>query len=453
MRKANTALLALALALALIPAGGAAAAPASVAAQDGAPATTRAVATPATQAALRLLDQLDAGRFDAATASFSAQMRAAVPADKLRHVWESLPAQAGVAQGRGTPRERIESGMVVVEIPLDHATVDLLATVAIDEQGRVAGFLIQPAPPPPPPAPAADASYIERDLPVGAGARALPATLTLPRGDGPFPAIVLVHGSGPQDRDETIGANRPFLDLARGLAAHGIAVLRYDKRTRARPSDFASGITVDAEVTNDAVAAVATLRAQAQVDPARIHVLGHSQGGMLAPRIAQRAGAAGAILMAAPSRPLLDILLEQNRRLAAMDGRTTPEEEAFIAALDDQIKRLRRNEHLAPADLPLGLPATYWRELEAIDAVAEASAAKLPLLLLQGGRDIQVVEADWQRWRGAFGTDARATLKHYPALNHLGIAGTGPGSVAEYNVAGHVDAGLIDDVAAWVQAR
>src|SRR5690606_19348563 len=124
--------------------------------------------------------------------------------------------------------------------------------------------------------------------------RALPGTLALPKGKAPgagFPAVVLVHGSGPQDRDETVGANRPFLDIARGLAAQGIAVLRYDKRTQARPQDFAAGdYTVDDETTNDAITAVAALGAAEGIDPDRIHVLGHSQGAMLAPRIAAHSG-------------------------------------------------------------------------------------------------------------------------------------------------------------------
>ena len=82
--------------------------------------------------------------------------------------------------------------------------------------------------------------------------------------------------------------------------------------------------------------------------------------------------------------------------------------------------------------------------------VADARGTDIPLLFLQGGRDIQVVAADWALWQDAFAEDPRATLKHYPALNHLGIAGEGPGSLAEYQQPGHVDARLIADVAAWI---
>jgi dienelactone hydrolase len=274
----------------------------------------------------------------------------------------------------------------------------------------------------------------------------------LPNGAGPFPAVVLVHGSGPQDRDETIGANRPFLDLARGLAARGIAVLRYEKRTKARPQDFADGhYTVDDETTNDAVTAVAALAAAPGIDPKRIYVLGHSQGGLMAPRIAVRSQkVAGLILLAAPARPILDLLSEQNHYLANLDGKISPEEKVFLADLDNRIAKTRGKTDVPLTDTPMNLPAAYWRSVDSVDPIAEARPLEQPMLLLQGGRDMQVVAADWQRWQSAFGHDPRVSFRHYPALNHLAIAGTGPATMTEYNTAGHVDAGLIADIADWI---
>jgi dienelactone hydrolase len=402
--------------------------------------------------AQQLLEDLDAGRFEAVSARFSDTMRQAVPTAALQQVWTALPQQAGARTGRGDASVHAEGGVTRVDIPLQHAKAALVLKVALDAQGQVVGLLVQPAPPPAAAAPDPQAGFAERELRVGDGARALPATLAMPKGAGPFPAVVLVHGSGPQDRDETIGANRPFLDLARGLAARGVAVLRYEKRSHARPQDFAGGVTLDAETTDDAVAAVAALRREAGIDPERIAVFGHSQGGMLGPRIARRSGASGAILLAAPARPLLDLLLEQNRRVAAMDGETSPAERDFIARLEGVVARIRAAQEVPAADSPLGLPASYWREIDAVDAVAEARDTAFPLLLLQGGRDIQVVDADWQRWQAAFAGQPRATLRHYPALNHLAIAGEGPGTLEEYGRPGQVDTGLIEDVARWIHA-
>ena len=405
--------------------------------------------------AQQALDALDAGHYAQVEQLFGPQMAAAVPADKLQAIWESLPAQMGNAKGREQAQVSAQGDTHFVQIPLHFEKAELVAKFAIDASGKIVGFLIQPAQSTAPaPAVAADANFSERDFSVGDGERALPGTLAMPKGNGPFPAVVLVHGSGPQDRDETIGPNKPFLDIARTLAAQGIAVLRYDKRTKARPQDFAGGnFGVDDETTNDAVIAVDALRKTDDIDPKRIFVLGHSQGGMLAPRIAAVSGhVAGLILMAAPTRPLLDILIEQNRRLAALnDGKIDDAERAAINAIIEQVRITRDPKTAATSPTVMGQPAGYWRSIEAVDAVSEAQQVRLPMLLLQGARDIQVVDADWQNWRDAFADDADATFKLYPKLNHLGIAGEGEGSLAEYQQPGHVDAHLLTDVAAWVK--
>lgn len=409
-----------------------------------------------TAVARQLLAHMDAGEYAQAEAMFGAEMAAAIPVDKLQAVWESLPTQAGAATGRGEPTVEAAAGAQLVAIPMHYAKAELVAKVAVTDDGKIVGFLIQPAPPPPAVAVAADANFHEAGFKVGEGERALPGTLAMPNGDGPFPAIVLVHGSGPQDRDETIGANKPFLDIARGLAAQGIAVLRYEKRTKARPQDFVGGnFGVDDETTNDAVLAVGALRKTPGIDPARVFVLGHSQGGMMAPRIAAVSGhVAGLVLMAAPSRSLLDIVIEQNHRLAVLDdGKTSEAERAAIDKLVEQVRFTRDPKTDPAAKAVLGQPVGYWRSVDAVDPVKEAEADALPMLVLQGARDIQVVDADWQGWKAAFHDDPKVAFKLYDKLNHLGIAGEGEGSLAEYGRAGHVDAQLIEDVAAWIKAH
>ncbi len=428
----------------------------SIHAQDAASRETGASAL-----AIQLLDHLDAGEYAQAEAMFNAQMAQAVPADKLQAVWESLPAQAGEIQGRGEAASIQQGDTTLVKIPLHYAKASLVAKLAIDAEGKIAGFLIQPDDAPPAAAVTEDAPYTETDLIVGEGERALPGTLAMPKGDGPFPTVVLVHGSGPHDRDESIGPNKPFLDIARGLAAQGVAVLRYEKRSKARPQDFsvesgASGVFgVDDETTNDAVLAVDALRKTEGIDPERVFVLGHSQGGMMAPRIAAVSGhVAGLVLMAAPARSLLDIVIEQNRRLAVLDdGSTSDAERDAINTLVQQVAATRDTATDATTKTVMGLPAGYWRSIDAVDPVAEAKAVDLPMLVLQGARDIQVVDADWQRWRGGFHDNARVEFRLYETLNHLGITGEGDGNIAEYANPGHVDPQLIDDVATWVKAH
>jgi dienelactone hydrolase len=425
-------------------------------------ATANTTAFDPAKEAVSVLDAMDAGDFAAVHARFDATMAAGLSVERLREVWTTLPNQTGAARGRGEAATSARDGLQIVQVPLRYERAELLAILAFAADGKLAGFAIRPAtaaqasaatayaaPPLP-----ANARFVERELVVGDPAKGLGATLALPKGKGSFPAVVLVHGSGPQDRDETIGPNKPFLDIARGLAERGVAVLRYDKRSHARPQDYGDDIDVDRETTDDAVLAVAALRKQPNIDPKRIFVFGHSQGGMMAPRIAQRSAEAGApvaglILLAAPSRPLLDILVEQTRRMAVLDdGKTSAEESAALADIGRRVAAVRRGGEVAPADSPGGLPAAYWRSMDAVNPVAEARALSQPMLILQGAVDIQVVDADWQGWKAAFHATPRVGFKLYETLNHLGMPGSG--TLGEYQTPGRVDPGLIADVAAWI---
>lgn len=401
------------------------------------------------------LDDMDAGRFTAVYARFAPEMAKAVSAAQLQAVWESLPHQFGALAHRGAASVRTQDGMTVVDIPLAFARGSLLARFAIDGSGHIAGFVVRPAPPP--------AAVARTDLPsrevhfAPPGHSDLPGTLLLPKGKGPFPVVVLVHGSGPNDRDETIGGTRVFRDLAEGLADRGIASLRYDKRTLAHPNEFKAAYTVDDEATDDAVAAVAFLRQQAGVDPQRIYVVGHSQGAMMAPKIAQeaRAQVRGLVLMAAPARHLEDILIDQNEYMAHLQGAPDAKTQAQLDALKQAVAAVKAIGPNTPSTQPmlLNLPASYWRSLAGYDDIAVARDIRQPLLILQGGRDFQVTAPDWKRWRDAFGHDPRATFHDYPTLNHLFVAGKGASSLAEYTTPGHVDPQVIADIATWIGAH
>ncbi|MDH7489980.1 MAG: alpha/beta fold hydrolase [Anaerolineae bacterium] len=291
------------------------------------------------------------------------------------------------------------------------------------------------------------------DVSLADGDCPLPATLTMPKGAGPFPAVVLVHGSGPNDRDETIGPNKPFKDLAWGLATRGIAVLRYEKRTKQSPGQMIASmptLTVNEEVVNDALAATEYLRGVSSIDPKRVFVLGHSLGGTVAPRIAARdPRLAGLILLAASNRNLADLMLEQSEYLASLDGTVAAEEARALDELRQQVERVKALD-FKEGEVILGAGKAYWADILAYDPVATAQSLAVPMLILQGERDYQVTMADFAAWKAGLADRPGVQFKSYPSLNHLFMAGSGHPNPAEYNVAGNVAREVVDDIASWI---
>lgn len=407
--------------------------------------------------ASRFLDMLDAGQYEEALAMANDEVRGALDAKKLGETWETLPKQLGARSARSELRGEIVAGKAIVTSTLSFPMMPLDARVFFDDADRISGFRLVPATAVPAPVKLEQGTnWHEVEFAAGPGHGALPGTLTLPAGDGPFAAVVLVHGSGAHDRDETIGPNKPFRDLAHGLAGRGIAVLRYEKRTRAEPDRFrGKAYTVDDEVTLDAIAAAAALRTRADIDPARVFIAGHSLGAMMAPRIAERdTRLAGLVLLAAPARALEDVVPPQVRHIATIDGKPDAEIEAMLAPIEQQRAAVKSLDANVPDTTPLllDLPASYWRNLAGYEPVAVARSIPQPLLVLQGGRDYQVTPADdFKQWRETFADDPRVQLREYPLLGHLFMPGGDPPGPKDYLVEGRVDAAVIDDIAAWIE--
>jgi hypothetical protein len=292
----------------------------------------------------------------------------------------------------------------------------------------------------------------------------LPGALTIPNGAGPFPAVVLVAGSGPEDEDETIGPNKPFKDLAWGLAGRNIAVLRYTKRTAQYAKELQAndaGFTVNQETVDDARAAVALLAKRPEIDSSRIFVLGHSLGGMMAPRIAEGdAQVSGLIILAGPTRPFGQVLVDQVRYIEGLQGAITPEAQKQIDAVEQSAREIESSSLAADTRLNVMgsvIPGSYFLDLRAYHPAEVAARLKIPMLILRGERDYQVTAEDTDGWKKALAGKAGVSFTTYPGLYHLFMPssspGTGLGTPADYQKSGHVAPPVIDDIATWIAAQ
>ncbi|MYT32576.1 MULTISPECIES: alpha/beta fold hydrolase [unclassified Streptomyces] len=403
-------------------------------------------------------DRACRGDFEGIVALFAPSLRPRVSAEVVRTAWDERLGEAGPVTAVQTPvSEPAAAGSVRVSVPLACARGGFTLVMSVDEAGRLNGLrLAAPDTTSWAPPPYADPrTFTEHEITVGSGPLAVPGTLALPHAPGPRPAVVLLSGGGPFDRDETSGPNKPLKDLAWGLATHGVAVLRFDKVTHTHAAAMADrhDLTMTDEYVPHAVAAVRLLRHHPAVDPARVFVLGHSMGGKVAPRVAAaEPSVAGLAILAGDTQPMHRAAVRVARHLAALAP--APAVQALVDTLTRQAA-LVDSPDLSPttpaADLPLGLSGSYWLDLRAYDPVATAATLDIPLLILQGGRDYQVtVEDDLAGWRTGLAHRPDVTLHVHDAADHLFFPGTGPSTPADYARPQHVDPAVIADIAAWL---
>ena len=380
------------------------------------------------------------GNFNAATKPFSARMKA-LSAAGLKGSWNQVYAnEAPLLSWKIFQRQNIPNGHdeVSVQLKFGRSTANSIIVVA-SQTGEITSVLFK--------LPATTAPYSDRtkfdSLDVTVGAYKLPGTLTIPKGKGPFPAVVLIQGSGPNDRDETVGANHPFADIADGLSSRGIIALRYDKRTYAIRNLDPLKTTVDDEVVQDAVAAVRMLQGRRDVAQNRIFIIGHSLGAMLAPEIAQKASPVAGIVMLAPSgRKLPQLMVEQARFL----GQDSPIQ---LNELERDVDELSSHK-MPPTQTFFGAPASYYYDLDARDEVAIARTLDLPILILHGSRDYQVIDDDIRDWQSGLNGDSKVQVQTLPSLNHLFMTSTDKPAPADYFAPGHVDASVIGRIASFI---
>lgn len=414
------------------------------------------------QQASDVFSQLQQGEYQQVADQFNTSMASSLDAAQLQTAWEQTIQPLGEYAGFVSSEITRSSAGTTVILEESYEKQGLELRVTFDKEQKISGLwmtytdaasTVQTPP----------EGVVEEEISFAADEKfPISGVLTLPENpEGKIPVVVLVQGSGQSDRDETIYANKPFRDIAWGLAQQGIATLRYDKRFYTYSEEgqkMASDITVQQEITDDALAALALVQQDERFDAS--FLLGHSQGGMLMPAIALENGQlTGGISLAGSLRPLWEISYDQNLAAAEAARDTVTEEEYNqiqnqMKQVEQQVEQLRQLDtlDLADDDLLLGLPVKYWRSLQQMDAMEAVEQLDIPLLILQGDADFQVYpDKDYTLWQQTLQSRDNAEFHLYSGLNHLFMPTQGKQDVSEYAVQSQVDSQVITDIAAFVQ--
>lgn len=408
------------------------------------------------------LSSLISGDTETLFGQFTDQMKVAVPQKTLQAVWAQVTAQCGDFVSFTSETAQNLQNYEVRSILLHMTARDIEATVTFDQAGLIAGLNLAPAPTAAPETVLPD-GVVETKITVDDGSgHPLPGLLTMPQSGESLPAVVLVHGSGPNDRNESIGQTKLFEDIAHFLAQNGIASVRYDKRTYVygalMTKEELTSFTVQEETIKDAIAAGHLLAQNERVDAAHIYVCGHSMGAMLAPRIASESNGlfSGMALLSGSPYTLAKILYDQN--IAAISGLDKDAYAAYKAQLDQAWAEYEALFSMTAdqqkATTAFGVSGYYWATL-CEEPVKYIKEMRLPVLIINGEEDFQVTsENGFYAWREALASEEYVQLLKGAGLNHLLMCYTGPdenkGTVKEYDTPAHVDSRVLTALSTWI---
>jgi len=413
-----------------------------------------------TEIAVEFMTEIQQGKLNVAYTYFSQSMKSQFSPSQFQTSWDTITSLYGSFEEIKDTNESVEDGYDIVFVNCTFSNnYYIIFKIVFEKSKEISGFWtgkIEPIHAYSAPSYADTTSFYEEEIIVGRDPWVLPGTISIPKGEGPFPCVVLVHGSGPADRDETVGANKPFKDIAWGLASNEIIVLRYDKRTKVYPEETAllKNLTLEEEIIYDVFAAIELLKTKEKVNQSQIFVLGHSLGAMTAPRIAKtNDNVSGIIMLAAPARGLEDLIYNQTVYLAELDGIIDENELENIRIINESREKIQ-SLNISEDDQVLGVYKSYWEYLDYYDPVNVAEGLTIPIMIIQGLRDYQVTyEDDYIIWNSTFSDSSNVFLKTYEGLNHLFIEGVGTPTNTEYLTEGHVAEEVIEDLAGFIKGE
>jgi len=415
-------------------------------------------------AAQALVQRLYDGEYEAVFDASTPEMQQALGScDTYADTIGQVEYYYGAFEGMTGASAEEEGGYHSALITCSHAYGDITYSVVLDASGMLAGFTVAGVAAKASPGAADASTFVTEDILLRAGEKDETAgLLTLPVGEGPFPVVLMLHGGGPSDMNETAFGIVVFRDLAEGLAQAGVASIRYDKYTYAHADllqanpDLTARLTINEEYIYDAHSALALLLEDERIGD--IYLLGHSQGAMVAPRVMDALGAerfAGAVLL--EGTPLHLWEADYYQSITTMELRD--EENKAYARAQLNIEAAKKDKILAMSEEQLlqttffGLSAYYQADEMSVDAAETAKRLNKPLFIAQGGKDWQVAPANGiEAWQAALADSVPATYKLYPDMNHMlcDMEGEPTGTTDDYQAGSYVSQELIGDIAAWI---
>lgn len=412
-----------------------------------------------------IYDQLNNRQFDSIIRKFSPSLTQTLDSTRLSNTWVNMLQMYGEIKHHGQPF--IEKNYVyhIATIPVHYEKVKAYVKITFDSLFSIYGLLVSPCNNNYSiPEYANTLAFDDTIIPFGVPEFPINGVLSLPSSGGKFPLVIIIHDTGPWDKDGTFGPNQPYKDFAWGLATNGVAVFRYDKRTFIHGATLYANpkyqyYTIEEEIIEDALEALKVMSKHPSIDASNIYILGHGQGGMVAPLIVKKSKSVkvkGIVMAAANARPIQQLMIDQMHFL--YDSTELNEGQRgnmdVIIAKAEYAMRKDLKPDMPDYLLPSGVAAPYWIYINKYDQVKTAQKLKqMPMLFLQGERDYQVPRmTDFNIWKTKMAENKRASFIAYPNLNHLFLPGEGRPRRQEFATANNVALKVILDISQWIKA-
>lgn len=398
----------------------------------------------------KLMTDLESGRYREASENYkySQNAKSKVTYQYLMQIMESKKLSTGQFKRVLESKESTVKDNKIVNVNVLNENSENSIDFVFNNKDEIEGFYFSKA------KAVDDPYFIGQNVVFGGDKFKLNGTLNLPSGSTDT-LVIIVHGSGANDRNLAIGPNKIYLDLAKDLTSKGIATFRYDKRNYAYGNEYYNGDTsLYGETIEDAIYAVKYFRDNRQFK--KIYIAGHSLGGYVIPmidRMANNTKIDGYISLAGSVQvPLEDLMMYQMEYNTKLDGQVTQEENMALSMTKtsiERVKNLTSTSKYTPDDL-MGFTKDFWISLKGYNPIEESKKITKPVLVLHGNRDCQIPKEQFELYREALQGKFNYTFKLYDGLNHLFLHGTGTPNGNEYLIKSNVDKQVSEDISSWI---